>query len=1082
MLSPNITTGDARGFYLRQTIASCCFLLLGYALLKFGLATGLDLQFAIFGPIVGLGTAFVLVFGKQSIIPLLIASLLIQMLQLFDQNQAFSLAISYRIGATATFFALLSFLNAKVFTRLDKVYHESDIKGAIAFFLASMLSAILGITFAIFLLSLFADLNISDMPLFIGIAAFGQYIGSILCIPLIKGLFSRNENFDNHYIKGIALPLWAVFLFLFFFLSLLNRESEKKLKIEFQKISIQIGDLIEAQFFAQDAFIDGVGSFFSTKRTPVTEDHFKNYVAHGLIRYPMIQGISWLPYLTPQQLPEFIRNQRKIYSDYEVKAIGSGEKLVPDGVRRFYTPVAFIEPFNVNKRALGFDISSNPVRLEAVEKALSGFRTVASAPVKLVQDQGSKTGILLLKYVPNSKNGPGFVSEVLRLEDFIGLTTARLSEDANIRVVDADSKSVIFNNHFDSSNLAISTPLIFGGRVFDIDVSPTTEFMATHNPVKYKFFMSALIALILSIFNSFLLLISRFQQKIQEKVIEKTEELNKNEQQLRYVLAATGDGIWDWDIQSGTVNHNQRWLELLSLDPSKISSTVDDYKSRIYPEDLPKVFESINIAMQTGEKYSLEYRMIRGDESLVWVSDIGMVVDRSPSGEPLRMVGAITDITKQRDSQAKIEELAFFDPVTNLPNRRYIQDRIQRSISESSRNNSFAGLMLLDLDNFKFVNDSHGHYAGDVLLKQFGLRLGSALRPMDVVARIGGDEFLVLFEAHYPSMEQCKEILQLVINRICDQLQGVFEIERNIQVNIKPSIGVVIFGQEISGFEEVMKFADLAMYSNKSNPAERYRFYDQSLHDEFLQMSEMSSGLLEACALEQFYVDYQPVVNRAKETVAFEALARWNHPKLGKVMPDKFIPFAEKNGQIRAVGEAIFKKIFSSPQVTQLKQSAMPCSLMINLSGIHLMDANFADDFLSTANHFGFPLNLIHLEVTEGVFLDDKERSIQTMQILRDKGVKFALDDFGTGYSSFSYLQKLPINYLKIDKSFVAGMDQIGDLSIVKNIINLAHTLNLEVIAEGVETEDQFTLLYDMGCNYFQGWYCGRPAPLPSVQ
>jgi EAL domain-containing protein (putative c-di-GMP-specific phosphodiesterase class I) len=292
----------------------------------------------------------------------------------------------------------------------------------------------------------------------------------------------------------------------------------------------------------------------------------------------------------------------------------------------------------------------------------------------------------------------------------------------------------------------------------------------------------------------------------------------------------------------------------------------------------------------------------------------------------------------------------------------------------------------------------------------------------------------------------------------------------------------VIFGQEISGFEEVMKFADLAMYSNKSNPAERYRFYDQSLHDEFLQMSEMSSGLLEACALEQFYVDYQPVVNRAKETVAFEALARWNHPKLGKVMPDKFIPFAEKNGQIRAVGDAIFKKIFSSPQVTQLKQSAMPCSLMINLSGIHLKDANFADDFLSTANHFGFPLNLIHLEVTESVFLDDKERSIQTMQILRDKGVKFALDDFGTGYSSFAYLQKLPINYLKIDKSFVAGMDQIGDLSIVKNIINLAHTLNLEVIAEGVETEDQFTLLYDMGCNYFQGWYCGRPAPLPSVQ
>ena len=548
---------------------------------------------------------------------------------------------------------------------------------------------------------------------------------------------------------------------------------------------------------------------------------------------------------------------------------------------------------------------------------------------------------------------------------------------------------------------------------------------------------------------------------------------------MRYVLAATGDGIWDWDIQSGNVMHNQRWVELLNLDPSKIHSNLDEYKSRIYPEDLPKVFESIQVAMRTGEKYVLEYRMIRGDGSIFWVADIGMVVDKSSSDEPLRMVGAITDITSQKDAQAKIEELAFFDSVTNLPNRRYIQERIQRSINESSRNNSFSALMLLDLDNFKFVNDSHGHYVGDILLKQFGLRLGQALRPMDIVARIGGDEFLVLFASHYPSIEQFKEILQLVMDRICDQLQEVFELEGNIKVNIKPSIGVVIFGKDIGGFEELMKFADLAMYSNKSNPMERYRFYDQSLHDEFLQTSEMNNGLIEACVSEQFYVDYQPIVNRAKETIAFEALARWNHPNLGKVMPDIFIPFAEKNGHIRAVSHAIFKKIFSSPQVPQLKQSAQPLSLMINISGNHLMDANFADDFISTAESFDFPLDLIHLEVTESVFLDDKEQSIQMMKRLKEKGIKFALDDFGTGYSSFSYLQKLPINYLKIDKSFVASMNQIEDFSIVENIINLAHTLHLEVIAEGVETEEQFKLLHEMNCNYFQGWYFGRPGPIP---
>ncbi len=1060
--------------------SSIC-VLAAYALLEFGLAMGLDSQFAVYGPIAGLGAAFFLVYGKKSITFLLIASLLLQISLQWIQVQDLSLLLFCRICIGTFFFVLMSISYAKVSLRLNEAFRNSNIREVITFFCVSTLSSLFLTAFAFFSLVTLTNLQLSDVPLLIGVAALGQYIGTVLSAPLVKGMFFQNRHSSDDEIKRLALPLWVVFGFIFLFYSILNQEAENKMRVEFQKISVEVSDIVEAQFNAQDAFISGVAALFATSAAPITAEHFKNYVAHGLERFPMIQGISWLSYIKPDQFQGFVLDQRKIHPNYEVKAIGSSDKLVPDGVRRFYTPVVFIEPFNANQRALGFDISSNAVRLEAVQKALSGYKTVATAPIQIVQDQLKKSSILLLKYVPDSKNGPGLVSEVLRLEDFIGLTTERLSEDANIRVVDAASKSIIFDSQFESSGLVISKPLIFGGRVFDVDTSPTAGFIATHQPRKYKFLMDVVIALILSIFNSFLLLLSKFHRGIEEKVIEKTDELLKSEQQLQYVLDATGDGIWDWDVASGTVLHNQRWLELLGLDSNKVKSNVEDYKSRIYSEDLPSVLESIQSALQTGEKYTLTYRMVRGNKELIWVSDIGMVVERSPSGEPLRMVGAISDITKQKESQEKINELAFFDSVTGLPNRRYIEDRIKRSVSESGRNNSYAGLMLLDLNNFKFINDSYGHYVGDVLLKQFGTRLASALRPMDVVSRIGGDEFLVLFESHYSSMEQCKEVLEVVLNRVCNQLTEVFRIEKNILVNIKPSIGVVIFGQDISGFEEVMKYADLAMYSNKSNPSERYRFYDQSLHDDFLQMSEMSSGLVEACALEQFYIDYQPVVNREKETVAYEALARWDHPKLGKVLPDEFIPFAEKNGQIRAVGDAIFKSIFSNPQLMHLKQGQPASKIMINISGIQLMDVGFANELIALTQHYLFPLNLIHLEVTEGVFLDDKDRSIQAMRILSDKGVQFALDDFGTGYSSFSYLQKLPINCLKIDKSFIAGMAHAGDKSIVRNIINLAHSLNLEVIAEGVETEGQFNLLHEMGCNYFQGWYCGRPAPLPKM-
>jgi diguanylate cyclase (GGDEF)-like protein len=475
--------------------------------------------------------------------------------------------------------------------------------------------------------------------------------------------------------------------------------------------------------------------------------------------------------------------------------------------------------------------------------------------------------------------------------------------------------------------------------------------------------------------------------------------------------------------------------------------------------------------------------MIRGDHSLAWVSDVGMVVERSSNGDPVRMVGAIADISKQKESQSKIEELVFFDPVTNLPNRRYVKDRIERSINEAARVDSFSGLMLLDLDNFKLVNDAHGHNIGDILLQKFGTRLIEILRPMDVVARIGGDEFLVLFERSHSSEEECRMVLERVLERLCAELEEAFDLGGDIKVTITPSIGVVIYSQKSKGFDEVLKFADLAMYKNKINPVEKYRFFDQSLHDEFLEMSELAGGLIKACEEDQFYVEYQPVLDRNKEVVAFEALARWDHPDLGTVMPGKFIPFSENNGQIRLVSNTIFKKIFSSPQVAQLKEGKKPIRLMINLSGTHLIDIEFADKFTAMVKSYDFPLNLIDLEVTEGVFLEDKQRPIQVMQALNELGVKFALDDFGTGYSSFSYLQKLPIQFLKIDKSFVDDVISLSTGgSIVENIIALAHTLNLKVVAEGVETEEQFNVLLTLGCDYFQGWYCGRPGPLPPLQ
>ena len=1064
---------------LKLLIGAC----IGLILFELGAQMGLGSELAILGPTVGLGAAIYLVYGKRSIIGLLMVAAAIQILMNVKQIQTGDLASSYRYCILTIFFMLLSILIAKASTRIRAHFLDSNIKSTLAIFGVSVLFSLIGASLALYFLNLFTKFSHADIVALIGIAAVGQYIGLVVSLPLVEGLFTRDIESQKREFRNVVLPLWVIFAIAIIFFGFLNGEIERRSKIEFEKISLEISGIVESQLNAQEVFIEGVAAFFYTRIKPVTDGTFEKYVAHGLTRYPMAQGISWLSYLKPDQLAQFTREQQKTYPGYEIKLIGGDANKISESKKTFYTPVTFIEPFKTNKKALGFDISSNPARLDTIKKAIASGQVLATPPIKLVQDERNTAGILLMKFIPESRNGPGLVSEVLRLEDFIGQSTAKLSKDANIRVVDVESKSIIFGHDYVDDKFKVLDTFKFGGRAYEISTSPSQMFLREHNPLKYKFLMAGLAAFLLSIFYSFLVLISNYQKSISEKVNEQTKLLQKNEQQLKYVLDATGDGIWDWNILTGHVSHNQRWLEILGLHTRDTTSSLDGFKNRIYPEDLPRVLDAINASLESNKKYSLDYRMIRGDQSLAWVSDVGMVVERSSNGDPLRMVGAISDIGMQKESQSKIEELVFFDPVTNLPNRRYAKDRIERSINEAARVDSFSGLMLLDLDNFKLVNDTHGHNIGDVLLQKFGTRLIEILRPMDVVARIGGDEFLVLFERNHSSEEECRVVLEAVLERLCTELEIPFDLEGGIKILVTPSIGVVVYSQKSKGFDEVLKFADLAMYKNKTSPLEKYRFFDQSLHDEFLEMSEMASGLIKACEADQFYVEYQPVIDRNKGVVAFEALARWDHPELGTIMPGKFIPFAENNGQIRLISKTIFTKIFSSSQVAQLKESKKPIRLMINLSGAHLIDIDFVDQFITLAKTCDFPLDLIDLEVTEGVFLEDKQRPIQVMRVLNKLGVKFALDDFGTGYSSFSYLKKLPIQFLKIDKTFVDDVTSLSaGGSIVENIIALAHTLNLKVIAEGVETEEQFNALLALDCDYFQGWYCGRPGPLPSLQ
>ncbi len=560
------------------------------------------------------------------------------------------------------------------------------------------------------------------------------------------------------------------------------------------------------------------------------------------------------------------------------------------------------------------------------------------------------------------------------------------------------------------------------------------------------------------------------------KVNLANQKVIQTEQRLQHVLSVTGDGVWDWNIVTGEVKHNERWIEMLAENPHQSYFSLEDFKSRIHPDDLPKVVETLENALAGKKAYRVQYRMLRCDNEQIWVLDRGEVVERAADGKPIRMVGAISDISDEIASKEKIQELIFFDPLTKLPNRQYIKDRIHRAIGEAGRAEVYSGLMYLDLDDFKAINDNYGHHVGDNLLQEFGGRLQSVVRPSDLVARIGGDEFLILFERLGHNPEDARAALEEVIKRILVGLSEEIDLGGLVRVKARASMGAVVFGGEGAQFDEILKHADIAMYAAKEDPVIRFRFFDETLKSNFERKNELHLGLKDAAQNDQFFVEYQAVVNRQQDCIGYEALVRWKHPILGVVMPDDFIPFAEKSGQINEVGDAILRAIFGNKSFWSQLSNHQDNILMINISAHQLMNLRFAEQFIFLAEQHQIPMHRIHLELTEGAFLSNVDLAIVAMDLLRKKEVKFVLDDFGTGYSSLAYLQKLPIKHLKLDKSFVAGMvANKDDQAIVDNILSLAKTLNIQVIAEGVETEEQFDLLRLKGCDFFQGWYFGRP-------
>lgn len=493
----------------------------------------------------------------------------------------------------------------------------------------------------------------------------------------------------------------------------------------------------------------------------------------------------------------------------------------------------------------------------------------------------------------------------------------------------------------------------------------------------------------------------------------------------------------------------------------------------------PETYNALWKALKRGKAWEGELLNRRKDGTVY--SELAIIAPvRNSQGVVAHYLAVKQDITEMKLAAAEIHNLAFFDPLTALPNRRLLMDRLEQALLAGRRSQQHGAVLMLDLDNFKALNDTRGHAVGDVFLKEVARRLTDSVRQEDTVSRLGGDEFVVILESLGLDVNAAGLLAEQIAEKVRAALgEGYLLPGERIPYITSASIGICLFHDHDDARDELLKHADVALYQAKDAGRNQVRFYDQTMQAAIDERAQMESALRQALTDHELRLYYQPQVNDAGIIIGAEALLRWQRADGTFVSPAEFIPLAEESGLILPIGEWVFKTACAQLKAWSAKPQTQHLDLAVNISGRQFLLPDFVPRIAECMTECGINPRRLKLELTESVLLDNLEPVIQRMRELKALGVRFSLDDFGTGYSSLSYLKRLPLNQIKIDQSFVRDIGKdANDDAIVRAIVAISDSLELEVIAEGVETEAQRIFLQQNGCKAFQGYLFGRPMPI----
>ena len=573
-------------------------------------------------------------------------------------------------------------------------------------------------------------------------------------------------------------------------------------------------------------------------------------------------------------------------------------------------------------------------------------------------------------------------------------------------------------------------------------------------------------------------LMSGFVTDITERK-QSEERLRRSEARFRALTELSSDWYWEQDEHFRFIQVSGN-LEIVNALPTNQYVGKTRWDSGVQGVS-PAQWDMHRAALYAHQEFQdFEMQRTRPDGSLMWVSISGAPMFGA-QGQFIGYQGIGRDISERKLADEKIEQLAFYDALTGLPNRRLLIERLNLALLGTARNALYSGVLFIDLDNFKDLNDTLGHDAGDMLLRQVAKRLQSSVREVDTVARLGGDEFVVVLEELGSRADTVIALVEQVGQKILANLNQVYVLG-TLELHSTPSVGVALLSREVKSVDELLKQADLAMYESKAAGRNTMRFFDPAMQAMVTKRTELDRDLRLALKNEELVLFYQPVVNGAAVLVGVEALVRWQHPRRGFLPPVEFIGAAEQSGLIIPLGQWVLQTACTQLVKWAASAATNKWHMAVNVSVQQFRHPDFVAQVMRVLERTGADPRLLKLEITESLLVTDVQDVVTKMQALRDAQVSFSLDDFGTGYSSLSYLKRLPLAQLKIDKSFVQDiLTDVHDIAIAKSVLGLGQNLGLQVVAEGVENAGQWQFLLEQGCTLFQGYLFCKPVPVAQL-